>query len=52
MFKELHLIDGIGVKTVHNIPWELIKDAPRDQTMTFVISAKQGKKNKNAFNAD
>ncbi len=46
MFKELHLIGGIGAKTVHNIPWVLIKDTPRDQSMTSVISAKNWKKNK------
>jgi hypothetical protein len=40
MFKDLHLIDGIGAKTVHNILWALIKAALRDQIMTSVISVK------------
>jgi len=43
MFKELHLIGGIGAKTAHYIQWKSIRNALEDQNMTFVTSVK-GKK--------
>jgi recombinational DNA repair protein RecR len=48
MFKELHLIGGIGAKTAHNIHWKFTKDVQQDPNMISAISAKQRKTEKSA----
>ncbi len=48
MSRELHLTDGIGVKTALNIPYAFIEDAPRDPSLISVTSAEQRKTAKTA----
>jgi hypothetical protein len=48
MLRELHLTGGIGARTARNIPCTLTSGVLGDQLLTFVTSAKQKKKSKNA----
>ncbi len=48
MLRDSHLTDGIGARTAHSILCRFTKDATRDQTATYVTSAKEKKTDKNA----
>jgi hypothetical protein len=48
MLREPHLTGGIGARIANSIPYILTRDVLGDRLLTFVTSAKQKKKGKNA----